>query len=307
METPTTREHPAPGYDPQLTLKEFAQTISALGMKKANTQVWQLFLLAVLAGLYISFGAHLFLVALEQGAGKVVAGAVFSVGLVLVVVAGAELFTGNIIMVVGALTSLFPLHKVVRNWVAVYAGNLTGAYLFALLIWHAGLLGQADSLNSLGMVAVKTAEAKLALTFTEAMIRGILCNMLVLLAIIMATLCKDVISKIVCCLLPVMTFVASGFEHCVANMYLIPVALLAQETPLPDQSAMFANILPVTLGNLIGGLAILIGHPNRIRQLLYLARRRRAITEREPGGQMPEKGSEHRKGNPAREQNQSGQ
>ena len=95
------------GYDPKLTLKELGSTISHLGVKKANTQLWQLLLLGLLAGIYISFGGHLFLVALDQGMGRIVAAACFSLGLILVVVAGAELFTGNIIMIVGAISALF--------------------------------------------------------------------------------------------------------------------------------------------------------------------------------------------------------
>ncbi|MHC4784003.1 MAG: formate/nitrite transporter family protein, partial [Planctomycetota bacterium] len=117
-------------YDPKLTNKELSETISALGMKKANTHPWQLFLLGILAGLYISFGGHLFLVALTEDMGKVMAGAVFSVGLVLVLIAGAELFTGNIIMLVGTITHLIPFKLMLRNWITVYLGNFAGAFGF---------------------------------------------------------------------------------------------------------------------------------------------------------------------------------
>jgi formate/nitrite transporter len=259
-------------YDPVLTSHEYARKFSALGIKKANTRTWQQLLLGFLAGLYISVGSHLFLVAMNAGMGRIWAGAVFGVGLVLVVIAGAELFTGNIIMVVGTITRQFSLVRMLRNWIAVYGGNLTGAYLFALMVWASGIFGTADKPTDIGALAVKVAEAKLALTFGQAFLRGVLCNMLVILAIIMALMSKDIVSKILCCILPIMAFVASGFEHCVANMYLVPAGLLAKGVPLADQAIIWHNILPVTLGNIVGGVGILILHPNRIRQLAALWR-----------------------------------
>lgn len=262
-------------YDPKLSPGELMSTISALGTKKANTDVWQLFLLGILAGLYISFGGHVFLVAIAQGMGTIVGGTVFSVGLVLVVVAGAELFTGNIIMLVGTLATLFSVFRMIRNWVTVYAGNFAGSILFAILVWKSGLFGSVDALNGLGTVAVKVAEGKLALTFSECFIRGIFCNMLVILAIITATMSKDIASKILCCILPIMVFVACGFEHCVANMFLIPIGLFAKDVPMLEHVVMFKNILPVTLGNIIGGILILLIHPNRIRQVVMLFERSR--------------------------------
>ncbi|MBN1456440.1 MAG: formate/nitrite transporter family protein [Sedimentisphaerales bacterium] len=263
-------------YDPKLSYKELAGTISALGIKKANTHSWQLFLLGILAGLYISFGGHLFLVALVEGMGKVVAGAVFSVGLVLVLVAGAELFTGNIIMLVGTVSHLVSLRNILRNWIAVYLGNFVGSFIFAVLIWESGLLGGPDELNGLGVLAVKVSQAKLAIPFSQCLIRGIFCNILVILAVIMVIMAKDITSKILCCVLPIMTFVACGFEHCVANMFLIPVGLFAKGVPAFEQFVMFKNILPVTLGNIIGGIFILLIHPNRIRQLKFLFQSYRA-------------------------------
>ncbi|MFA6291186.1 MAG: formate/nitrite transporter family protein [Victivallales bacterium] len=257
-------------YHPVLTPGEYSRTFSSLGIKKANTRTWQQLLLGLLAGLYISVGSHLFLEAMNAGMGRIWAGAVFGVGLVLVVVAGAELFTGNIIMVIGTITRQFSLARMLRNWIAVYGGNLAGAYLFALMVWAAGIFGTPDKLTDMGTWAVKVAEAKLSLTFGQAFLRGVLCNMLVILAIIMSLMSKDIVSKIVCCILPIMAFVASGFEHCVANMYLIPAGLLAKGVPLVDQAVIWHNILPVTLGNIVGGVGILILHPNRIRQLAML-------------------------------------
>lgn len=262
-------------YDPKLSYSEATKSISALGIKKANSKPWQLFLLALLAGIYIAFGGHVCLVSLEQGMGKVVAGMVFSVGLVFVVVAGAELFTGNVIMIVGAITSYMSIGRMLKNWLIVYFGNFVGSVLFAVLIWRSGLLGHVGALNALGDLSVKMSDVKMALPFGEAFVRGIFCNMLVILAIILATISKDVISKIFCCIFPIMTFVACGYEHCVANMYLIPLGMLAKGLPMTEQLAMFHNILPVTLGNIVGGLFVLLIHPNRIRQIAFLVTKRR--------------------------------
>lgn len=262
----------AAGYTPTLTAKEHHRVISALGIKKANTRVWQLGLLGVLAGVYISFGGLVSLVALNEGMGRIAAGTVFSVGLVLVVIAGAELFTGNIIMIVGAITRQYSVGKLLRNWLAVYLGNWAGAYAFAGAVMAAGLLGSVGALNGLGALAATVADAKLALPFGEAFVRGVLCNMLVVLALIMAMLARDIVSKILCCMFPIMTFVACGFEHCVANMFLIPAGLLAKGMPLMDQWVMMRNLVPVTLGNIVGGLLILVLHPNRLRQLWHLYR-----------------------------------
>jgi formate/nitrite transporter FocA (FNT family) len=109
--------------------------------------------------------------------------------------------------------------------------------------------------------------------FGDAFVRGVFCNALVILALIMATIAKDVVSKILCCIFPIMTFVACGFEHCVANMLLIPLGLLAKGVPVWHQGILFHNLVPVTLGNIVGGVAILVLHPNRIRQLAHLYRR----------------------------------
>ena len=257
-------------YDPKLSPRELSGAISALGIKKANTRFWQLALLGILAGLYISFGSMLYIAALGDGLGKVAGGLVFSVGLVLVLIAGAELFTGNVIMLVGTITGLFPLASLLRNWVAVYIGNFVGAVITAALIWRSGLLGEVEALNKLGEIAASIAGLRLSLTFEQCVIRGIFCNMLVLLAIIMATMAKDIVSKILCIVIPIMTFVACGFEHCVANMFLIPLGLAASGAGFVDQLAMFRNILPVTIGNIIGGILILLIHPNRIRQIVFL-------------------------------------
>ncbi len=263
-------------YDPKLSANEVQHTISKLGIKKANTKAWQILLLSLLAGLYISIGAHVFLVALEQGGGKILGGFVFSVGLILVVIAGAELFTGNIILIVGAISTLISVKKVLKNWTLVYLGNFVGAFFFAWLIYQAGLLTAGDIPTRLGEVAAKVAEAKLALPFAQAFIRGVLCNILVILAIIMSYFAKDIISKAFCCVFPIAVFVACGYEHCVANMFLIPAGLFAKGLPFYEHYPMFANIIPVTLGNIVGGIIILLIHPNRVRQIMILLNRKKS-------------------------------
>ena len=261
-------------YEPALSYKQATQAISLLGIKKANTEPWQLLLLGILAGLYIGVGSHLFLVAMQAGMSRVASGAVFGVGLVLVVVAGAELFTGNIIMVVAALTGRIPFGKMLQNWTVVYLGNLAGSLLLVCLVSASGLLWRQGEPTGLGAFAATVAEAKLGLSFGEAFCRGILCNMLVVLALIMSSISKDILSKIACCILPIMAFVASGFEHCVANMYLIPAGLLAKQSGISEHAPIFWNLIPVTLGNIVGGICILMLHPNRIRQLILLTKGR---------------------------------
>jgi len=267
------------GYSPKLSEVELTSTISKLGIKKANSKTWQLILLGGLAGLYIALGGQVFLVALEQGMGKIVGGAAFSVGLILVVIAGAELFTGNIIMLLGSFSGLFPVRKLFKNWSLVYVSNLLGAVATAFLIYKSGLMGNPGDPNALGQLSISVADSKLALSFGQAFIRGIFCNILVLLAIILASFSKDVVSKIVAIVFTIMAFVASGFEHCVANMYLIPIGLLTKGVPPDELWVMFKNIAPVTLGNIVGGIVILLIHPNRIRQLLQLITRRKVASE----------------------------
>lgn len=272
---PASSALPSGNYTPTLSTREYATTVSALGIRKANIHPWQQMLLGILAGFYIGLGGHVFLVAMQQGMGRVVGGLVFSSGLVMVVIAGAELFTGNIILIVSAMTGVISVRRMLRNWAAVYAGNFLGAYVLALLVGASGLLGTPAALSPVGELAAKIAATKLATPFGQAFVLGVLCNICVLLALIMATLARDVVSKICCIAIPIMIFVACGFEHCIANMYLIPVGLVAQGVPGGWNWAMWGNFIPVTLGNIVGGVAILILHPNRLRQLGHLLQARR--------------------------------
>lgn len=269
-------------YDPKLSFEELGKTISKLGIKKANTKPWQLLLLGILAGLYISIGGHLFLVAINEGAGKIVGGAVFSVGLILVVIAGAELFTGNVLMIVGAVSRRYSFRKLMKNWFFVYIGNFIGAILYTWFVYRAGFFGEpvgafggVTEIEGIGALAAAVAGKKIGLSFGTAVIRGVFCNMLVVLAVIMSAMAKDITAKILCCVVPVMAFVAIGFEHCIANMFLIPIGLFVEGASFSGHIAMWGNILPVTIGNIIGGVLILFIHPNRLRQIGSLLKKKK--------------------------------
>jgi formate/nitrite transporter len=252
--------------------KNIAETVAqTVGVAKANSPWLTVFVLGILGGAYIGFGGLLsttvtFDAAAKFGLGitKLLSGAVFSVGLMLVVIAGAELFTGNTLMVSSVMSKGITFGKMVKRWGLVFVANFLGALLITLLFFYSGLWNTAD--GALGAAAVKTAYSKLHLTFTEALWRGIGCNWLVCLAVWMALAARQTIGKIFAIFFPVMAFVALGFEHCVANMYYIPTGILFAHIPtLPVISGVdlntiswfnlfWKNLLPVTIGNMIGGV-----------------------------------------------------
>jgi formate transporter len=252
--------------------KNIAETVAqTIGVAKATSPWLTVFVLGILGGAYIGLGGLLsttvtFDAAAKFGTGitKLLSGAVFSVGLMLVVIAGAELFTGNTLMVSSVMSKGITFGSMVKRWGLVFGANFLGALLITLLFFYSGLWKTAD--GALGAAAVKTAYSKLHLTFTEALWRGIGCNWLVCLAVWMALAARQTIGKIFAIFFPVMAFVAMGFEHCVANMYYIPTGILFAHIPtLPvlsgvDLSAItwfnlfWKNLLPVTIGNMIGGV-----------------------------------------------------
>ena len=249
-----------------LTPFEISKDISSIGEKKANETIFELFIFGVLAGIYIAFGASLATAVLsggtlDAGFARFLAGSVFSVGLMLVLILGSELFTGNILMTIGLIYKKYSFTKVLRNWLVVYLGNLLGAMIIAWLVFKSGLLGGAGNLSPTGAIAIKISESKMQLSFTEALCRGILCNMLVCLAVIMSVAARTVEGKILGIYFPIMAFVASGYEHSVANMYLLPAALMAKGEIISGFFNMFSNLIPVTIGNIIGGLLIVLLHP----------------------------------------------
>lgn len=252
--------------------KNIAETVAhTVGVSKAESPWFTLFVLGVMAGAYIGFGGLLSATAtfdaapiIGTGLNKVLGGSVFSLGLMLVVIAGAELFTGNNLMVTSVMSGDVTWRKVLAKWGVVYAANFAGAILIALVFYFSGLWKTGG--DALGAAAVKTAYAKVSLSFSEAFIRGIGCNWLVCLAVWMAMASRQVVGKIAAIFFPIMGFVAIGFEHCIANMYFIPSGIfLTQWAGLAAPAGfspevlnwgafLWKNIIPVTLGNTVGGV-----------------------------------------------------
>jgi formate/nitrite transporter len=240
-------------------------------VKKVQASALKLTILGIFAGVYIGFGAQLAIMITHDMAGflgvgmaKLIGGAVFSVGLMLVVIAGAELFTGNNLIFLSVLDRQVSVGKWLRNWTIVFIANLAGSLLLVLLMYWSGLWKANGDL--VGAKALSIANAKVNLTFLEAFARGILCNWLVCLAVWMAVSARTVIGKVWAIFFPIMAFVASGFEHSVANMFFIPMGLVLKgqtaivtAAGLTDKLAhltvggMVMNLIPVTLGNIIGG------------------------------------------------------
>jgi formate/nitrite transporter len=233
------------------------------------------FALAVLAGAFIAFGAVFSTVALSGGASaawgatRVLAGAVFSVGLILVVVGGAELFTGNTLIVMAWASGRVRTAALLRNWSIVYAGNFAGALAVALAVW-AGGVHEAGG-GAFGVTALGIATAKMRLGVGQAVVLGILCNVLVCLAVWLTYSARTTADRILAIVPPISAFVAAGFEHSVANMYFVPLGLLIAsldpafaagrglDVQALDLGGFFLrNLLPVTLGNAIGG-GLLVG------------------------------------------------
>jgi len=247
-----------------------AERMENIGVKKASLDFWSMFALAVLAGSFIALGAEFFTVVITEsglgfGLNKLVGGFVFCLGLILVVVAGAELFTGNNLIVMAWVGGKLTLGQLMRNWVTVYFGNLIGSLSVAMLMY---LSRQWASANyHVGATALNIANAKVNLSFTEGMVRGILCNVLVCLAVWLCTSGRSVTDKILAILFPITAFVASGFEHSIANMYFIPMGLLLKAEPEVVAAAgkvasdlvnlnwigFVENLVSVTTGNIFGG------------------------------------------------------
>lgn len=246
-----------------LTPAETVRAIMENGKRVTTQPLARTVVLSLLAGFYIAFGAELATVVtagtaaeVGQGISRLLGGSVFSLGLMLVVVCGAELFTGNSLLTKTALHGEISWAKLAENWLVVLLGNFVGSLFFAWLMFRSNLW-QAPQIAE---HAVAIATAKTKLPFDVALVRGILCNWLVCLAVFMATAARDIPGKILACYAPIMAFVASGFEHSIANMYFIPTGLfIATQQPNVDPSLSWSNffignLLPVTLGNIIGGV-----------------------------------------------------
>ena len=234
--------------------KEIAARVTEVGVGKARLPLLQLGLLGVLAGAFIGLGALMFtLVASDASLGfaatRLLGGLVFSMGLVLVTVAGAELFTGNNLLAMAWASGRLGTGEVLRNWVLVCTANFVGAAGLALLVW---LSGQGDlNQGAVGKAAIRIAMAKAQLPGWQLFFRGVLCNVLVCMAVWMALAGRSVTDKVLAIVFPITAFVAAGFEHSIANMYFFPLAMLLG-APL-GAADMLGNLLPVIAGNIVGG------------------------------------------------------
>ncbi len=245
-----------------LTENEYENSFAAVLDKKAGQPLLTLWLAGLLAGACISLAAYGYLVAQAVGAGKLGGAVVFCAGLVMVVLLQAELFTGNMILGVGVVGRRFGWGRVVRNWGWVYAANFAASLLLAYGLYVAGGVEH----STLGRIAEKVMHAKTSRTVSAYLVRGVFCNLLVVLAYVMALFARDVKGKMLCILFPVTLFVLCGFEHCVANMFLIPFGLLVEGVPFRAWGApLFGNLLPVTAGNIIGGVIVLFLQPRFIK------------------------------------------
>ena len=255
------------GFD-AFSPKEIAARVETIGVAKARLPLLSMLMLSVLAGAFIGLGALYFVIvksdpSLGFAARQVLGGVAFSLGLILVVVAGAELFTGNNLLAMAWADGKISTLDVLRNWAIVCGGNFIGATGLALFVF----LSHHPEMNN-GAVAqeyLRIAEAKVTMPFWTAFFKGILCNVLVCMAVWMALAGRSVIDKAVAIVFPISAFVAAGFEHSVANMYFIPLAMLLQTFENAGVTAttvtwggFFWNLVPVILGNIIGG-SVLVG------------------------------------------------
>lgn len=249
---------------------EMAQRALAAGEAKARLAALPTFILALLAGVYIRFGANFFTIVktgnqLGFGLQQLLGGVAFSLGLMLVVVGGAELFTGNTLIVMAWLSGRVRLGALLRNWLIVYVGNFVGSVLLVWIVLAAGQHTLAD--GAVGQTAIKVAAAKCQLPFSVVFARGILCNALVCLAVWLCYSACSTTDKIAAIVLPITAFVAGGFEHCVANMYFVPMGIALGSHVVADGLAagvltwrnfLTANLIPSTVGNIVGG-AVMVG------------------------------------------------
>ncbi len=248
--------------------KEIAERVNNVGVVKVHLPVLSVVMLGILAGAFIGLGGLYFVLiksdaSLSFATGQLLGGLVFSLGLILVIVAGAELFTGNNLLAMAWAEGKITTLDLLKNWGIVCASNFFGAAGLAVLVF---LSGHTEMNNgAIAELYIKIAEAKCSMPFWTAFFRGMLCNLLVCMAVWMAFAGRTVIDKAVAIVFPISAFVAAGFEHCIANMYIIPLAMLEMAFGSADTVAesvtwlgFFGNLLPVILGNLVGG-SLLVG------------------------------------------------
>ncbi|AXU95736.1 formate transporter FocA [Erwinia persicina] len=258
---------------------EMAKVAEDAGVYKATKHPFTTFFLAITAGVFISIAFAFYITAttgtatVPWGLAKLVGGICFSLGLMLVVVCGADLFTSTVLTVVAKASGRISWLQLARNWIIVYIGNFIGAIFFVVLIWFAGQYMVAN--GAWGLNVLQTADHKMHHTFIEAVCLGILANLMVCMAVWMSYSGRSLLDKMFAMVLPVAMFVASGFEHSIANMFLVPMAIIIKDFATPefwqatgasaDQFTHLTvshfitdNLIPVTLGNIIGG-GLLVG------------------------------------------------
>lgn len=242
--------------------KEIARKVEHLGVMKAHADTLTLLVLAVLAGAFISLGALLFTVVVTEssfgfGPTRLLGGLSFSLGLILVVVAGAELFTGNNLIAMAWASHLIGAREVIRNWLIVYVGNVIGCLGTVLLVVWADIASLGT--GAVGETALNIARAKADLSLLEAFSRGILCNALVCMAVWLAIGARSVTDKILAIIFPITAFVAIGFEHSIANWFFLPLGFALDTHSTVSVIGASQNLIVVTAGNLIGGTLLVAG------------------------------------------------
>ena len=240
---------------------EIAVKYESIGKNKTELPALKTFLLGILAGAYIALGGLGSQIASCQAAdpssARMVSSVVFPIGLFMVLVGGAELFTGNCLISIPVLSGKSKLSGMLKNWVLVYFGNMVGGFLIALLASTSHIYSFAN--NSLAESVISTAVTKANISFSDGLLRGILCNILVCLAVWCSFSADEIAGKVLALWLPVMLFIICGFEHCIANMYFIPAGMLASAFyGIPAEGLSLygffvTNLIPVTIGNIIGG------------------------------------------------------
>lgn len=235
---------------------QIAASVESVGVTKARMPLLALTMLGICAGGFIGLGALYYTIvasdpALSFATTRVLGGVVFSLGLVLVVIAGAELFTGNNLLAMAWADKKITTFELLRNWAVVYLANAIGAMGLAVLVYLAD--HGAGNGGAITAQYVEIAQAKLALPFGQAFFKGVLCNLLVCLAVWIALAGRSVVDKIVAVVFPISAFVAAGFEHSVANMYFIPLGLLYGGGDGSEWLRFAGSLVPVTLGNIVGG------------------------------------------------------
>ena len=254
---------------------EIAKNYVTIGKNKVNTPIGKMFLMAVMAGAFIAFGgigsSTASVGVTPASVGKLISGCIFPGGLTMVLLAGSELFTGNCLLSIPLLEKEISVGGLLKNWIVVYFGNMVGGMLVAAGLAFSGQFNMFG--GAMAVSVLSTAAAKCSLSFMDAFIKGIFCNVLVCLAVWMAFSAKDSAGKVLSLFFPILIFVVCGFEHCVSNMYYISAALFAKAVPSYMEAAVAAgvsldsitwgnflgtNLIPVTLGNIVGG-AICVG------------------------------------------------